>query len=250
MQNRSIKELYRELNPRECIIYAGSSLSVHISDLPEYEYELVNNVLKIYLQFLVEGDSQINISLQLSLYGGSSMNLYISDLHFGHSAVINFEPRPFLDVDEMDNILIELWNSRVTKNDQVYILGDFAFRNEKPYSWYLRQLKGQKHLIVGNHDKKLLKDSAAMSYFVSVDHYREITDNQKRLVLSHYPIAEWDNFHHGAYHIYGHIHNKTEGAYQYMKQFDTALNAAACINNYTPSSLNELIRNNQVFRKK
>ena len=58
MQNRSIKELYRELNPRECIIYAGSSLSVHISDLPEnatvldlteYEYELVNNVLKIYL---------------------------------------------------------------------------------------------------------------------------------------------------------------------------------------------------------
>ena len=54
----------------------------------------------------------------------------------------------------MDNILIELWNRRVTKNDQVYILVDFAFRNEKSYSWYRGQLKGQKHLIVGNHDKK------------------------------------------------------------------------------------------------
>lgn len=34
-----------------------------------------------------------------------------------------------------------------------------------------------------------------------------------------------------------------------MKQFHNALNAAACINNYTPSSLNELIRNNQIFKE-
>ena len=177
------------------------------------------------------------------------MNLYISDLHFGHRSVIDFEPRPFLDVEEMDNALIYLWNSRVTKNDQVYILGDFAFRNEKPFSWYLKRLAGQKHLIVGNHDKKLLKDAEAMSYFVSVDHYREITDDKKRIILSHYPIAEWNNFHREAVHIYGHIHNRTDGAFQYMKQLDRALNAGAVINNYTPSSLNELIRNNQIFRE-
>ena len=29
----------------------------------------------------------------------------------------------------------------------------------------------------------------------------------------------------------------------------TALNAGACINNYTPASLNELIRNNAAFQK-
>lgn len=71
------------------------------------------------------------------------MNLYISDLHFGHKAVVDFDHRPFSGVEEMDAVLIQLWNSRVTKNDQVYILGDFAFHNEKPYSWYLKQLKGQ-----------------------------------------------------------------------------------------------------------
>ena len=97
------------------------------------------------------------------------MNLYISDLHFGHRAAIGFDHRPFADVEEMDNAMIYLWNDKVTKNDQVYILGDFAFHNEKPYSWYLKQLKGQKHLVVGNHDSRLLKDSEAMSYFVSVD---------------------------------------------------------------------------------
>ena len=176
------------------------------------------------------------------------MNLYIGDLHFGHHSVIRFDSRPFMDVEEMDTVMIELWNSRVDKNDQVYILGDFAFHNEKPYSWYLEQLKGQKHLIVGNHDRKLLKDSDAMKYFVSVDRYLELTDNQTRIILCHYPLCEWNNFYQGAYHIYGHIHNKTEGAYQYMKQFDTALNAAVCINNYTPSSMNELIRNNQIFK--
>ena len=177
------------------------------------------------------------------------MNFYISDLHFGHSAVLNFEPRPFLDVDEMDRVLIGLWNSRVTKRDQVYILGDFAFRNEKPCSWYLKQLAGQKHLIVGNHDSKMLKDEEAMGYFVSVDRYREITDEQKHIILSHFPIAEWNGFYREAYHIYGHIHNRTDGTYQYMKQFDGALNAGACINNFTPSSFNELVRNNKIFKE-
>lgn len=177
------------------------------------------------------------------------MNFYISDLHFGHSAVLNFEPRPFLDVDEMDRVLIWLWNSRVTKRDQVYILGDFAFRNEKPCSWYLKQLAGQKHLIVGNHDSKMLKDEEAMGYFVSVDRYREITDEQKHIILSHFPIAEWNGFYREAYHIYGHIHNRTDGTYQYMKQFDRALNAGACINNFTPSSFNELVRNNKIFKE-
>lgn len=33
------------------------------------------------------------------------MNLYISDLHFGHKAVINFDNRPFADVEEMDRAL-------------------------------------------------------------------------------------------------------------------------------------------------
>lgn len=177
------------------------------------------------------------------------MNLYISDLHFGHRSVIDFESRPFLDVEEMDRELIRLWNSRVSQNDQVYILGDFAFRNEKPFTWYLRQLKGQKHLIIGNHDAKLLKDSEAMSYFVTVDKMRHVSDSGKQLCLCHFPIAEWNGFYRNALHIYGHIHNRTDGAFQYMKQFHNALNAAACINNYTPSSLNELIRNNQIFKE-
>lgn len=70
------------------------------------------------------------------------MNLYIADLHFGHKNVIGFDQRPFNDIQEMDRVLIHLWNSRVQKDDNVYIVGDFAYRNERPEAWYLRQLKG------------------------------------------------------------------------------------------------------------
>ena len=34
-----------------------------------------------------------------------SLNLYISDLHFGHSNVIRFDHRPFADRDEMDRLM-------------------------------------------------------------------------------------------------------------------------------------------------
>ena len=55
------------------------------------------------------------------------MNLYISDLHFGHKNVILFEHRPFSDVDTMDHCLIQRWNSRVSADDDVYIVGDFCY---------------------------------------------------------------------------------------------------------------------------
>lgn len=177
------------------------------------------------------------------------MKYYISDLHFGHEAVIGFDGRPFANVEIMDRLMIQAWNDRIDKNSQVYILGDFAFHNEKPYSWYLKQLKGQKHLIVGNHCRKMLKDDEAMSYFVSVDRYLEITDDQKRIILSHFPIAEWNGFHRNSWHIFGHIHGRTDTTYHYMKQFDRALNAAACINNYVPVTFNELIENNRIFKE-
>lgn len=177
------------------------------------------------------------------------MNLYIADLHFGHRSVIVFDQRPFTDIDEVDRTLIYLWNSRVQADDDIYIIGDFAYKNEKPEEWYLRQLKGRKHLIIGNHDNRLLKNEKAMSYFETVDKMLHVSDNGNQICLCHFPIAEWNGFHKGHYHIFGHYHNETEGAFQYMKNFDRALNAGCMINNYTPASFNELIRNNQIFKE-
>ncbi len=176
------------------------------------------------------------------------MILYTSDLHFGHKNVIRFDHRPFLDIDEMDHVLIELWNGRVQPDDTVYIVGDICYRNNRPVEWYLRQLKGHKILILGNHDTPILKNNAALSYLEGVEKMAHIKDGDKQICLCHFPIAEWNSFHHGSWHIYGHIHNRRDASYKYMKTLDHALNAGCMINNYTPASFNELVRNNEIFK--
>lgn len=182
------------------------------------------------------------------------MNLYISDTHFGHKNCVRFDHRPFFDNEEMDRMMINLWNSRVTKDDDVYILGDFAVGNHQDETWYLKQLKGHKHLVIGNHDDKLLKNEAAMSYFDSVDKIMGIHDRvngvETVIVLCHYPLAEWYKSRHGSWHIYGHIHGDTSRTAKYMASIEHSLNAGAMINNYTPASVSELIRNNECFKKR
>ena len=176
------------------------------------------------------------------------MNLYISDLHFGHKNVIGFDHRPFADVDEMDHVLMELWNGRVSKDDEVYIIGDFCYRSGKSPDWYLRQLKGHKHLIIGNHDKATVECENAHKYLESMEKMSHITDGDKEICLCHYPLAEWYKSRHGSWHIYGHIHCSKDETYEFMRTRERALNAGACINHYTPASVNELIRNNELFR--
>ena len=177
------------------------------------------------------------------------MNLYISDLHFGHANVIRFDHRPFSDVDQMDQTMMYLWNTRVSANDEVYIIGDFCYRSKHSPDWYLRQLRGHKHLIEGNHDNEIMNCSKAYKYLESIEKMRHITDDEKEICLCHYPLAEWYNSRHGSWLIYGHIHAAKDEVYDFMRKREHALNAAACINNYTPASMNELIRNNGVFQK-
>ena len=114
-------------------------------------------------------------------------------------------------------------------------------------SRYLDRLKGKKHLIIGNHDKETLK--SCKQYFESIDYYKKIHDNGKTIVLCHYPMAEWDGFYRGSYHIYGHIHNSVNNTYLIMKNIQNALNAGCMINNYEPVTLQELIVNNYEFQR-
>ncbi len=176
------------------------------------------------------------------------MNLYTSDLHFGHTNVIKFDHRPFVDIDEMDQALIRLWNDRVQKDDMVYIVGDLCYKSEHTPDWYLKQLKGHKILILGNHDLPILNNPEALRYLEGIDKMMHVRDEDKEICLCHFPIAEWDGFFHGSWHIYGHIHNHRDESYEYMKTKERALNAGCMINDFAPASFNELVRNNEFFK--
>lgn len=49
------------------------------------------------------------------------MALYFtSDLHFNHAGIINFDKRPFENVEEMNRCLVRNWNARITEKEEVY----------------------------------------------------------------------------------------------------------------------------------
>ena len=176
------------------------------------------------------------------------MNYYISDMHMGHKNVLKFDDRPFQSVEEMNETLIVNWNKKVTDEDDVWILGDFCYRSEKDPSFYLKQLKGKKHLIIGNHDKVTVNTDSALNYFDSVERLKHIKDREYNVILCHFPLADWNAKHRGSYHVYGHIHNNKDEVYEFMKQQERALNAGCMINNYEPVTLEELLENNRRFQ--
>jgi len=159
------------------------------------------------------------------------------------------DQRPFSGIEEMDAALIRLWNERVTEEDEVYILGDFAYHNGYAASWYLRQLKGRKHLIAGNHDRHTLRDESAISLFHSVEKMAFISDQGRTVSLCHFPIAEWNGKRRGGYHVFGHLHGRRDEVYAFMSRFDHALNAGCMLNGYRPVTLDELMENNRRFRQ-
>ena len=70
------------------------------------------------------------------------MDFFTADLHLGHKNIIKYCNRPFSSLKDMDETIINNWNSVVGKNDTVYALGDLVFGFHK-YEKYLNQLNGK-----------------------------------------------------------------------------------------------------------
>ena len=174
---------------------------------------------------------------------------FTADTHFGHENVIKFSNRQFENLVEMEKVLTENWNARVRPDDDIYIVGDFAWRARHDHIMKcIKQLNGRKHLIMGNHDRKYMDFDDYRAAFVLIDKSTEIFLDKQRIILCHYPMAEWHQYHRGSYHIHGHIHNRKDDAFYYLRD-KNALNAGVDINHYMPVTFEELIINNKFFKE-
>ncbi len=144
------------------------------------------------------------------------MRYYISDLHFYHiNLLTKMDCRGFDSVEQMNEYMIERWNSKIKKNDEVIILGDLSFGNGKQTSEIVNRLKGRLFLIRGNHDDRYLKDKEFdASRFEWIKDYEEMHDNNRKVILCHYPIICYNgqyridaNGSAKAYMLYGHVHD-------------------------------------------
>ena len=131
---------------------------------------------------------------------------FVADLHFGHPKIVDICNRP-TTYDEHENWLIkEVYNKYIDKKDEVYLLGDISFSKRVIAQKQIAQLNGNKHLIVGNHDKNIIH----LGNWVEVTQIKDFTYSRYGLnihiVLCHYCIASYNRQVHGSWHLFGHSH--------------------------------------------
>lgn len=78
---------------------------------------------------------------------------YTSDLHLGHENIIKYCNRPFANAAEMNEAIVNRWNSVVHPDDTVYVLGDLALGKLDDSLQCASRLLGKKLLVPGNHDR-------------------------------------------------------------------------------------------------
>ena len=159
---------------------------------------------------------------------------FTADLHLLHPNVVDHCSRP-ISKEFHDEWLIDRINSRVSKRDTLYILGDVSMANRESTERLMGRINGNKHLILGNHDTNL-KNSKV---FESVSQIKKIKpkllDNHKIfIILCHYPIASWEDKVKGSYHFYGHTHGRFNNS---GLSWDVGVDK----NNYFPLELNQVI---------
>ena len=183
------------------------------------------------------------------------MIFFTADFHFGHDNIIKHCSRPFHSMGEMNGALIGNWNTTVCPDDTVYILGDLFFggsRSPEEYIQLILQFNGRKFLTPGNHDYVWMKHTDLSVCFEDVALMMEIDyDKRHILTLCHYPMMSWKDDRDGTgYMIHGHTHNRTDEDYFPMiRSNPNMLNAGVDINNFKPVTFEELVKNNEKFKK-
>lgn len=126
---------------------------------------------------------------------------FTSDTHFGHKNILEYEKeaRPFSSVEEMNEKLIDNWNSVVRASDIVWHLGDFCFG--KGNLEIAQRLRGKKRLVMGNHDTY-----AASDYLL---YFERIFGAffWKQCILTHIPVHPNNLGSRAFLNIHGHLHS-------------------------------------------
>lgn len=158
-----------------------------------------------------------------------------SDLHFYHKNILKYTKRPYNTVEEMNQGIIDNWNSVVKEDDIVIVLGDLGFCGITKLIPLIKQLKGQIYVIQGNHDS----DSVMLALYnegiiKGYNRLRSITvtgDSEcpdQELTLCHFPMISWYNKEKGAWMIHGHEHQQPETLSFSPAHYDVGLDKNNC----------------------
>jgi calcineurin-like phosphoesterase family protein len=164
---------------------------------------------------------------------------FTSDQHFDHNNIINLCNRPFADVNEMNEKIIDNHNSKVGPKDTIYFLGDVSYRSSTNRTFkILKRLNGNIKILFGNHDHKLIKlyDTGVLDKLKNVEilgYLHDFKVNKQKIILCHYAMRSWPGAFRGSWHLYGHSHGNLPGIY---KSMDVGVDC----NNYMPFHFDDI----------
>lgn len=198
---------------------------------------------------------------------------FTSDTHYWHSNVIRYCNRPYSKVEDMNEDMVNRWNSVVKPEDYVYMLGDFSlnFRSIESYSF---RLYGQRCLIPGNHDlchsfhkksrhlenrEKWIQKYKDYGWNVLPEQTTLDIPGIATFNLCHHPYSEeskdfhdkyekWRPIDNGRILLHGHIHEK--GLFNRSSKGTPMVNVGVDVWNFTPVSIDgivELLKKNDAF---
>lgn len=170
--------------------------------------------------------------------------LFTADTHFGQERTLKLSKRPFDSVTEMDRALVNNWNRTVSKNDTVFVLGDFGQFH------YTKFLNGNIYLIQGNYSRPVSNDELN-TYFDKVYASDIVTIPIERngivfnVSMTHEPMnyvkANRTYIDRVNINLFGHIHKLG-----LVKPF--GVNVGADCHNFTPIDLETvLFYHNSIF---
>lgn len=158
---------------------------------------------------------------------------FIADTHFGDRNIIRYENRPFSNIRDMDDILINNWNNIVSEEDRVFLAGDFSAYGFEKSRTICHQLNGEKFLVMGNHDSQNEQYYYECG-FSGVSRYPIIYENF--WIISHEPLYINRNMPYAD--IFGHVH--ANPIYADFSEQSFCVSAERI--NYTPVELSEIKR--------
>lgn len=145
---------------------------------------------------------------------------FTSDLHFCHNNILNYEPdsRPFNTIEEMNEILVQKWNEKVSVEDTVYVLGDLSMGRIEVAIEYIKRLNGKIILIRGNHDTPK-RIEAYKEIGIEVHDIFYLPYKGRYFILCHFPIANEEFIrmviedNSEVVNLYGHVHSNAPSGY-------------------------------------
>jgi calcineurin-like phosphoesterase family protein len=160
-----------------------------------------------------------------------------ADEHYDHDFIRKVKNRPWQNVYEMNEAMIERHNKKVpdSKNYLTIHAGDMFWRTLDPDECMaiLNRLHGRHALVWGNHDDVIQESQWLQDKFDWTRDIHQLYFNKHKLTICHYAMRVWPKSHQGHWHVYGHSHGELPGL---GYSFDIGVDC----HDYTPWSLEEI----------